>query len=64
MRIVERFTPSDGGNTLRYDFVATDPAAFTETVAYENYVTFRWQPSVSFLPYECIEDDRKARNAR
>jgi hypothetical protein len=64
MRIVERFTPRDGGNTLRYDFSAMDTGAFTETVTYENYVTFRWQPSVEFLPYDCIEEERKARNAR
>jgi len=64
MRIVERFTPRDGGATLKYDFSATDPATFTEPVAYEGYVTFRWQPSVEFLPYDCIEEERKARNAR
>jgi len=64
MRIVERFTPRDGGATLKYDFSATDPAAFTETVTYEGYVTFRWNPALEFLPYDCIEDERKARNAR
>lgn len=64
LRIVERFTPRDGGATVQYDFAATDPAAFTETVSYENYVTFRWQPSIEFLPYDCVETDRKARNAR
>ncbi len=64
MRIVERFTPSDDGAALRYDFSATDPAAFTETVSYENYATFRWQPSLDFLPYDCIEEERKARSAR
>jgi hypothetical protein len=64
MKIVERFTPRDGGATLQYDFTATDPAAFTEPVAYENYVTFRWQPSLEFLPYDCIETERKARAAR
>jgi len=64
MRIVERFTPRDGGATVQYDFTATDPGAFTEPVAYENYVTFRWQPSLDFLPYDCVEDERKARNAR
>ena len=64
MRIEERFTPRDGGATLRYDFSATDAAAFTETVTYENYVTFRWQPSLDFLPYDCVEEERKARNAR
>lgn len=64
MHIVERFTPRDGGATVRYDFSATDPGAFTETVSYENYVTFRWQPSLDFLPYDCIEEEREARGAR
>jgi hypothetical protein len=64
MRIVERFTPRDGGASVQYDWEATDPAAFTETVSYENYATFRWQPSLDFLPYDCIEEERKARNAR
>ncbi len=64
MRIVERFTPSDGGAALRYDFSATDPAAFTETVTYDNYANFRWQPQLDFLPYDCIEEERKARSAR
>jgi hypothetical protein len=64
MRIVERFSPRDGGATVQYDFTATDPGAFTEPVVYDNYVTFRWQPTVEFLPYDCIEEDRKARGAR
>ena len=64
MRIVERFTPRDGGATLKYDWSATDPAAFTETVSYEGYATFRWNPSLQFLPYDCIEEERKARSAR
>ena len=64
MRIVERFTPRDGGATLKYDFTATDPAAFTETITFENYVTFRWQPALEFLPYDCIEEERKARTSR
>jgi hypothetical protein len=64
MRIVERFTPRDGGATVQYDFTATDPGAFTESVSYENYVTFRWQPTLEFLPYDCVEDERRPRNAR
>src|SRR5882672_9246751 len=64
MRIVERFTPRDGGATLKYDFSATDPSAFTEPVAYDNYVTFRVQPGLEFLPYDCVETERKARSAR
>jgi len=61
MRIVERFTPSADGTTVTYDISATDPATFTETVTYEGYVTFRWQPSLEFLPYDCIEEERRAR---
>ncbi len=61
MRIVERFTPRDGGTTLQYDWTATDPSAFTMPVTYENYATFRWQPSIQFLPYNCVETERKAR---
>jgi hypothetical protein len=64
MRLVERFTPRDGGNAVRYDWTATDPAAFTEPVTYENYAVFRWQPTLDFLPYDCVEDDRRPRNAR
>ena len=64
MRIVERFTPRDGGATVQYDFTATDPGAFTVPVTYENYVTFRHQPSLDFLPYDCVEDERRPRNAR
>lgn len=61
MRFVERFTPSDRGATVRYDISATDPETFTETVTYEAYVTFRWDPTLKFLPYDCIEEERKAR---
>jgi len=64
MKIVERFTPRDAGTTLQYDWTATDPSAFTETVSYENYATFRWQPKLEFLPYNCVETERKARGAR
>jgi uncharacterized protein DUF6152 len=61
MKIVERFTPRDGGTTVQYDWTATDPSAFTMPVSYENYATFRYQPSIQFLPYNCIETERKAR---
>jgi hypothetical protein len=64
MRIVERFTPRDGNATLQYDWSATDPVNLTETISYENYVTFRFNPSLDFLPYDCVEDERRARNAR
>jgi len=61
MRIVERFTPSDDGATVTYDISATDPATFTETVTYERYVAFRWDPSVEFIPYDCIEEENSRR---
>ena len=64
MRIVERFTPRDANATLQYDWSATDPANLTETISYDNYVTFRFNPSLDFLPYDCIEDERRARGAR
>jgi hypothetical protein len=64
MRIVERFTPRDGNATLQYDWEATDPVNLTQPIAYENYVTFRFNPSLEFLPYDCIEEDRRPRNAR
>jgi len=54
MRIVEHFTPNAAGNELRYDLSASDPATFTRTVVAENYVTFRWEPGLDLLPYECI----------
>jgi Family of unknown function (DUF6152) len=34
---------------------------FTETVTYEHYVTFKWDPTLKFLPYDCIEEERKGR---
>lgn len=64
MRIVERFTPRDDNATLQYDWSATDPTNLTETISYENYVTFRWNPTLDFLPYDCVEDERRPRNAR
>jgi hypothetical protein len=64
MRIVERFMPSDDNATLQYDWSATDPVNLTETINYDKYVTFRFNPSLDFLPYDCVEDERRARSAR
>jgi Family of unknown function (DUF6152) len=61
MRFVERFTPSDDGTTVTYDISATDPTAFTETINYDAYVRFRWDPSLEFIPYDCLEEERRAR---
>jgi len=54
MRIVERFTPDAAFGELRYDLSASDPETFTQTVVADNYVTFRWEPGLEFLPYECV----------
>ena len=59
MQIDERFTPRDDFATVAYDLSATDPATFTETVTYENYVTFRWDPTLEFLPYDCLEEEHQ-----
>jgi hypothetical protein len=64
MRIVERFTPRDGNAAIQYDWSATDPVNLTETISYENYVTFRFNPSLEFLSYDCVEDERRPRNPR
>jgi len=54
MEIVERFTINEAGDELRYDLTATDPETFTHTVSAASYLTFRWQPGLAFLPYECV----------
>ncbi len=61
MRIVERFAPRDDNATLQYDWSASDPVNLTTSISYENYVTFRFNPSLEFLPYDCVEDERRAR---
>jgi hypothetical protein len=53
-RIVEHFTPNATGDELRYDISVSDPATFTQTVVAEDYLQFRWEPGLEFLPYECV----------
>ncbi|MGD8324717.1 MAG: DUF6152 family protein [Gammaproteobacteria bacterium] len=55
MTIVERFRPSAAYDLLYYDISATDPDTFTRTVVAESYLTFRFEPGLEFLPYECIQ---------
>jgi hypothetical protein len=55
MTIVERFRPNAAFDMLNYDISATDPETFIGTVIAENYVTFRFEPGLEFLPYECIQ---------
>jgi len=54
MEIVERFTMNETEDELRYDLTATDPATFMRPVTAESYLTFRWEPGLEFLPYECV----------
>ena len=54
VEIIERFTPNADFSELQYGLSATDPATFTRTVVADNYVTFRWEPGLEFLPYECV----------
>jgi hypothetical protein len=54
MEIVEQFTMNEAEDALSYDLSATDPGTFTHTVIAEGYLTFRWQPGLEFLPYECV----------
>lgn len=53
-RIIERFTPNAAGDELTYGIGISDPATFTQTVMAEDYVQFRWEPGLEFLPYECV----------
>jgi hypothetical protein len=57
VEIVERFRLSDGGTELRMDIAVTDPAAFTEPVAAEDYAVWQWRPGVRVEPYECTLED-------
>ena len=52
--LTERFTPNDAGDELSYTIGVTDPATFTESVTAEDYIRFRWEPGLDFLPYECV----------
>lgn len=54
MVITERFTMNEAEDVLVYDLAATDAAVFTHPVFAEGYLTFRWQPGLEFLPYECV----------
>jgi hypothetical protein len=52
--LVERFTFDAATNELRYSLTVTDPAIFTRTMTANDYIWFRWEPGLDFLPYECV----------
>jgi hypothetical protein len=54
VEIIERFSLDESINELSYSISVTDPATFTQTVTAENYIWFRWEPGLDFLPYECV----------
>ena len=59
MRIVERFTPRDGGATLEYDWSATDPP-LSPTVTYERLRHVSLGPCRCSSSVRLIEEERKA----
>jgi len=54
VELIERFRFNESSNELRYDISVTDPATFTQTLTAEDYIWFRWEPGLDFLPYECV----------
>jgi len=57
VEFTERFTVSEDGSTLSYDFAVTDPATFTQALTVEGYATWRWRPGIEVRPYECTLSD-------
>jgi hypothetical protein len=51
LRLVERFTPTEGGGRLEYELTITDPGTFTESVSQGR--SWVWLPDVRVEPYEC-----------
>jgi len=54
VEITERFSLDEARNELRYSISVNDPATFTQTLTAEDYIWFRWEPGLDFLPYECV----------
>ena len=54
VEISERFSLDETRNELRYSITVSDPATFTQTLTAEDYIWFRWEPGLDFLPYECV----------
>ncbi|MDG2175897.1 MAG: DUF6152 family protein [Gammaproteobacteria bacterium] len=54
VELVERFMFDESSDTLSYNITVTDPETFTQTLTAEDYIQFRWEPGLYFLPYECV----------
>ncbi len=54
VEIGERFSLDELSNELRYSITVNDPATFTQTLTAQDYIWFRWEPGLDFLPYECV----------
>jgi hypothetical protein len=54
VEISERFSLDETSNELRYSITVNDPATFTQTLTAQDYIWFRWEPGLDFLPYECV----------
>lgn len=52
--LVERFHLEESADELRYSLTVTDPATFTRPMTADDYIRFRWEPGLDFLPYECV----------
>jgi len=50
----ERFRLDSVDNSLYYSITVTDPTNFTRSMTAEDYIWFRWEPGLDFLPYECV----------
>ena len=54
--LIERFKFDEALNELSYDITVSDPETFTQTLTAEDYIQFRWEPGLDFLPYECVKE--------
>jgi len=56
VELVERFKFDETMNELSYSITVMDPETFTQTLTAEDYIQFRWEPGLDFLPYECVKE--------
>ena len=56
VELIERFKFDEALNELSYDITVSDPETFTQTLTAEDYIQFRWEPGLDFLPYECVKE--------
>jgi hypothetical protein len=54
MLLLERYTPSEGGNRLNYTLRVTDPETFTESFEVERF--WDWRPEIIVGAYDCDRD--------